>query len=138
MLRPSAYVRLSNLTAGAVAALCMSTAYGQAPPPADGGVAASSKLSELEKEVAEVAENAAAHDQLRKMEEQQKALMEKLDRLQQQLETPAAAKAQPADKTAAPAALVGTQAGAASAANPSSAGGERPRGFGADGQRYWH
>jgi hypothetical protein len=120
MSRPGAHVRLSSLTLGSFAALCMSAAYGQAPaPPADAGAAASSTLSELQKEVEEVkAENAAAHDQLRKMEEQQKALMEKIDSLQRQLAAPAAAKAQ-SPGTAAPAAATGTQAAAAGAANPS-------------------
>jgi hypothetical protein len=119
MLRPSAHVRLSNLTAGAVAALCMSAVYGQSPtPPTEGAVTASSRLSEVEKELADVkAENAAAQEQLRKMEEQQKALMQKLDSLQRRLEAPAAANAQPAGKTVAPAATRGTEAGAPNAAN---------------------
>jgi hypothetical protein len=74
-------------------------------------------MSELEKEVAEVkAENAAAHDQLRRMEEQQKALMDKLDSLQRQLEGQAAANAEPAGKAVAPAAAVGAQAGTTGAA----------------------
>jgi hypothetical protein len=99
----------------------MGAAYGQAAaPPGSGPAADSAKLSELQKEVEEVkAENAAAHDQLRKMEEQQKALMEKIDKLQHQLEGPAAAQAQPPG-TAAPAAAAaaaGTQAAGTAAPN---------------------
>jgi septal ring factor EnvC (AmiA/AmiB activator) len=53
------------------------SAYGQSP----------AGLSGLEKEVADVkAENAAVREQLRKMEEQQKALVEMIDRLQRRLD----------------------------------------------------
>jgi len=113
MLRASPFVRFPILAIVGLAS--MFPVYAQTPaPPAD--TAAGSRLSELEKEVAEAkAENAAAHEQLRKMEEQQKALMEKLDSLQRKVEGQAAANAQAAGSTAAPAAAAaaaGAQAGA--------------------------
>ena len=85
MSRSRAYVRLSSLV---VLTLITTSVYGQSP---------------LEKEVEDVkAENAAVREQLRKMEEQQKALLEKIDRLQQRLDSPAAADAQAAGKPIAP------------------------------------
>jgi hypothetical protein len=125
MLKPAAYVRLAILTAAGLAALGPGAVCAQtAPSPTNAGATAS-QLAELEKEVADMkAENAAAHDQLRKMEEQQKALMEKLDSLQRQLQsqTPAQAAAKapspgtPAAPAAAAAAAAGTQAAPAGAA----------------------
>ena len=85
MSRSRAYVRLSSLV---VLTLITTSVYGQSP---------------LEKEVEDVkAENAAVREQLRKMEEQQKALLEKIDRLQQRLDSPAAADAQAVGKPIAP------------------------------------
>ncbi|MBS0579851.1 MAG: hypothetical protein JSR36_11400 [Proteobacteria bacterium] len=118
MLKPAAYLRLALLTAASLAAMDPGAVSAQTPSSPADGAAATSKLTELEKEVADMkAENAAAHDQLRKMEEQQKTLMEKLDSLQRQLQTQAAANApSPGTPAAAAAAAAGTQAGSAGAA----------------------
>jgi len=110
MLRPCAHVRLSIPFVCALVTFVTTSAYGQSAP------------SELEKEIAAVkAENAAVREQLRKTEEQQKALLEKIDRLQRQLEGSAAAavprKGQPiAPATTAPAVATGAFAAAANAA----------------------
>jgi hypothetical protein len=58
---------------------------------------------ELQQELADVkAENAAVKEQLRKMEEQQKALIEMIDRLQLKLDGLAAAQARPEEKPSVP------------------------------------
>jgi hypothetical protein len=93
MFRARAYVRLSIALVYTLVTLSTTAAYGQSPPRPD----------ELEKEVAVVkAENAAVREQLRKMEEQQKALMEMIDRLERRLDGPATADAQPIGKPTAP------------------------------------
>jgi hypothetical protein len=118
MLRRRAYVRFAIALAYTSVTLFTTSAYGQSPTqPASptNGIAASrgpsssnpekkvaadgSKPSDLENDVAAVkAENAAVREQLRKMEENQKALLELVVRLQQRLDgsTPAnAGTAQP-------------------------------------------
>jgi len=114
MLRPCADVRLSILCVGILVALFTTCAYGQA--------AATPAQSELEKEIAAVkAENAAVREQLRKTEEQQKALLDKIDRLQRQLEGPPAAQAQPFAKPNEPSATNSASLPAANAAAPQTA-----------------
>ena len=106
MLRRRTYVRLSIALAYTSLTLLTTSAYGQSPPPPanpDNEVvaaqgprlsnrenktdAAKPRSSDLESEVAAVkAENAAVRELLRKMEEQQKALLEQVDRLQRRLD----------------------------------------------------
>ena len=75
MLR--AFVRISIASVYILQTLFTTSAYGQSPPRPGG----------LEQEVADVkADNAAVREQLRKMEEQQQALMQMIDRLQQRLD----------------------------------------------------
>jgi hypothetical protein len=91
MSRLGAKSRLMLAGACTSAALFTASAHGQSP-------------GELEKEVAEVkAENAAVREQLRRMEEQQKSLMETVERLQRRLDGPASANTQPAGDSASPA-----------------------------------
>ena len=120
MLRPRAYVRLSIALAYTSVTLFTTSAYGQSPahpagpnndvPAAQGPrlsnpekkiVAEGRRQDDLESDVAAVkAENAAVREQLRKMEEQQKALLELVERLQQRLDGTAIADpraAQPPD-----------------------------------------
>ena len=86
MFTPRAYSRLSIACAHTLVTLFTTSAYGQSP-------------GELEKEVAAVkAENAAVREQLRKMEEQQTALVEMVDRLQRRLDAPTTADAQSVGK----------------------------------------
>src|SRR5258705_8342526 len=102
MLRRHVCVRLSIALARASVTLFTTSAYGQSPaqpasPNNDTTAAQGPRLSnpekkvvaeerrpdDLETEVAAVkAENAAVREQLRKMEEQQKTLLELMDRLQ--------------------------------------------------------
>jgi uncharacterized coiled-coil protein SlyX len=106
MLRRRAYVRLLIALAYTSVTLFAISAYGQSPaqpaspnndiPAAQGPrlsnpekkvVAEGSRPGDLESDVAAVkAENAAVREQLRKMEEQQKALLELVERLQQRLD----------------------------------------------------
>jgi hypothetical protein len=106
MLRPRAYIRLSIALAFASVTLFTTPAHGQSPASrpssSDNDVAAAQgprlsspekkvgqgpRASDLENDVAAVkAENAAVRDQLRKMEENQKALLELVERLQQRLD----------------------------------------------------
>ena len=120
MLRRRAYVRLSIALAYTSVTLFTTSAYGQSPaqaaspnndvPAAQGPrlsnpekkvVAEGRRPDDLESDVAAVkAENAAVREQLRKMEEQQKALLELVERLQQRLDGTAIADpraAQPPD-----------------------------------------
>jgi hypothetical protein len=111
MLRRRAYVRLSIAVAYTSVTLFMTSAYGQSPaPPANPNsniaaaqgpslsrpekkvVAEGRREDDLENEVAAMkAENAAVRESLRKMEEQQKALLELVERLQLRLDSPAIA-----------------------------------------------
>lgn len=106
MLRRCTYVRLAIALAYTSVMLLTTSAYGQssATPPASPGpdvaspqgsrlsnpekkVEEGSRTSELENDVAAVkAENAAVREQLRKMEEQQKTLLELVDGLQRKLD----------------------------------------------------
>ena len=106
MLRRRTYVRLLIALAYASVTLFTTSAYGQSPaqaasPNNDVPAAQGPRLSnpekkvvgegrrpdDLESDVAAVkAENAAVREQLRKMEEQQKALLELVERLQQRLD----------------------------------------------------
>ena len=111
MLRRRAHIRLSILLAYTSMALCATSGYGQSatqPGAADKEVVVSqgprsnnpektvvpddARPGDLEKEVSAVrAENAAFRELLRKMEEQQKAMLEQLDRLQRRLDSTQAA-----------------------------------------------
>jgi len=114
MLRRRAYVTLSiALAAYTSVTLFTTSAYGQSPaqaaspnndvPAAQGprlsnpekkGVAEGRRADDLENDVVAVkAENAAVRETLRKMEEQQKALLELVERLQQRLDGSAIAEA---------------------------------------------
>src|SRR6266850_4202603 len=104
MLRRGAYVTLSiALAAYTLVALFTTSAYGQSPTSQNRDINAApgprlsnpdkkvvtegSRPGDLESDVAAVkAENAAVREQLRKMEEQQKALLELVERLQQRLD----------------------------------------------------
>src|SRR5712675_2449011 len=104
MLRRRAYVTLSiALAAYTFVALFTTSASGQSPTsqnrdinaaqvprlsnPEKKIVAEGRRQDDLESDVAAVkAENAAVREQLRKMEEQQKALLELVERLQQRLD----------------------------------------------------
>src|SRR6267142_5520151 len=104
MLRRRAYVTLSiALAAYTLVALFTTSAYGQSPTSQNRDINAApgprlsnpdkkvvtegSRPGDLESDVAAVkAENAAVREQLRKMEEQQKALLELVERLQQRLD----------------------------------------------------
>ena len=120
MWRRRAYVRLSVALALASVTFFTTSAYGQSParrgPDNEVVAAQGPRLNnpekkvvvddprpvDLEKEVAAVkAENAAVREQLRKMEEQQKALLELVKRLQQRLDgTKAADVSVPVTNTA--------------------------------------
>jgi hypothetical protein len=123
MLRRRAYVRLSIALAYASLTFFTASAYGQSPAIRPGNadddvaapqgprlsnpekkvVAEGARPSDLENEVAAMkAENAAVREQLRKMEEQQKALLELVDGLRRRLDGPATADAQPIGKTTEP------------------------------------
>src|SRR6267142_3600342 len=111
MLRRRAYVTLSiALAAYTLVALFTTSAYGQSPTSQNRDINAApgprlsnpdkkvvtegSRPGDLESDVAAVkAENAAVREQLRKMEEQQKALLELVERLQQRLDGSAIAEA---------------------------------------------
>jgi len=104
VLRPCAYVRLSVLFVCTSVVLfatdggAIAQAQQPSKPEENAGVEKSQR-SELEKEIAAVkAENEAIREQLRKTEEQQKALLEMIDRLQRRLEGPAAADTGPLGK----------------------------------------
>src|SRR6266850_2306157 len=107
MLRRRAYVRLSIAWAFASETLFTTSGYGQSPAtqpstpdkevvaaqgprssnPEKKGVADDALPGDLEKEVLAVkAENAVVREQLRRMEEQQKAMLEQFKQLQQRLE----------------------------------------------------
>src|SRR6266850_663451 len=99
MLIRRAYFRLSVALAFLSVMFLTTSAYGQSPPirsgAADSEVAAAAKKvvaedprpGDLEKEVTAVkAENAALKEQLRRLDEQQKAMLEQFKLLQQRLE----------------------------------------------------
>jgi hypothetical protein len=89
----------------------------QQPSKPEGQAAERPQPTELEKELAAIkAENDAVREQLRKAEEQQKALLEMIDRLQRQLAGPAAADAQTIGKPIGPAVTSSASGSAASAA----------------------
>ncbi len=108
-----AYIRLSVALALTSVTLFMTSAYGQSPantPGSPGNQAAATQVSQLgkpgnsflvqkprpidlEAEVATVkADNAAIREQLRRMEEQQRALLELVDQLQKRLGGPTVAE----------------------------------------------
>lgn len=144
MLRRRAYVRLSIALAYMSVTLFATSAYGQSPATAPGSpdnevaAAQGARLSnpekrvvvegrppgDLETEVAAVkAENAAVREQLRKMEEQQKALLELVDGLRRRLDgvaiTDVPGTAQPPDLAAgADASALPTAAADASVPSP--------------------
>lgn len=114
MLKRRAYVRLSIVLAFTSVTLFMPSVYGQSPATRAGSsdnkvaaaqgprisnpekkvVAEGSRPSDLENEVAAMkAENAAVREQLRKMEEQQKAMLELVDGLRRRLDGSAIANA---------------------------------------------
>ena len=106
MLRHPAYIKLVIL---ASMMLMVSSAYGQSIPVqgerAENKVGADEpKPKDVESELANLkAENVAVREQLRKMEEQQRALLEQFERLQRRLDGAAAiADVQPAPATNAP------------------------------------
>jgi hypothetical protein len=87
----------------------------QAQQPSNPEKQGAADRSELEKELAALkSENAAVKEQLRKTEEQQKALLDKIDHLQQQLDGSAAVNAQPIGK---PVGAVTTTEASVAAAN---------------------
>jgi hypothetical protein len=118
-----AYIKLSVVLALTTVALCTTSAFGQSPANSptntDKGIAAAQgsrlgnaenkvaaeepKPNDLESEVAAVkAENAAVREQLRKMEEQQKILLEQVDRLQRRLDGGAVTDVLTADQQVVP------------------------------------
>src|SRR5258705_62029 len=111
MLRRGAYVTLSiAIAAYTLVSLFTTSAYGQSPTSQNRDINAAQgprlsnpekkvvvegrRQDDLESDVAAVkAENAAVRETLRKMEEQQKALLELVERLQQRLDGSATAEA---------------------------------------------
>ena len=89
MLGHRAYVGLSIALALASVMLFSISVYGQSPAiqPEKKAAAENPRPGDLEKEITTMkADNAAVREQLRKLEEQQKALMELIDRLQRRLD----------------------------------------------------
>jgi hypothetical protein len=116
----AANFRLPTALACVIVALFSISAYGQSPAGSatsgEGAVAGKPKPGDLEKEVEAVkAENAAVREQLRRMEEQQKALLDTVNRLQQQLNGTATAQTQPAGTPNGPQTTNGASPPAASA-----------------------
>jgi hypothetical protein len=141
MLRQRAYIRFTIALVFSSVALFAASAYGQSPAtqpakPDNLAVAQGFQLSNPEKKVAEgartsdlendvaamKADNAAVREQLRKMEENQKALLELVERLQQRLDGGAIANAgsaqPPGPAQVADAAAPSTKAADASASAP--------------------
>jgi hypothetical protein len=74
--------------------LFATSAFGQSPPP-NKPAATEPRPKDIESEITNLkAENAAVRELLRKMEEQQKTLLEQVDRLQRRLDGPAPANVQ--------------------------------------------
>jgi hypothetical protein len=90
MLRHREYIKLLGALTLISVTLFAGSAFGQTPTRPDNQqkeIADEPKPKGLESEVANLkAENAAVREQLRKMEEQQKALLEQFDRLQRRLD----------------------------------------------------
>ena len=110
MSKHPSYFKLFITVAFISVMLLASSALGQTGPTPANQLPDEPKAKDLETEVANLkAENAAVREQLRKMEEQQKAILEQFERLQRRLDggaiadvqpTPAAPLTQPADATA--------------------------------------
>jgi len=119
MLRHRAYNKLLHALTLTFLTLLAGSAFGQSPStrpesqqkdvataepapvtPESKVAAAEPRRSDLESEVTSLkAENAAVRELLRKMEEQQKVLMEQMDRLQRRLDGPPIAAVQSVGQT---------------------------------------
>jgi hypothetical protein len=101
MSRHCAFIRLAVALTLTSVTLLVGPVFGQSP----GTASSKSPAKDLQSEVESLkAENAAVRELLRKMEEQQKTLLEQVDRLQRRLDGSATAEAQPAAQPTAQAA----------------------------------